>query len=209
MRPDAAIAVLETARFVPVVRASSAAKALKAARALVAGGCRVVEVTYTTPNVLEVVRSLVADGIPVGVGTVLNAEQAVSALDAGASFLVSPHFSAEVLAVAHGLQRLYIPGALTPTEALTAHQAGAPIIKIFPVESMGGARYLKLLRDPMPFLTFFPTGGVNLDNAQDLLAQGAVCVGVGSDLASGAAVEAEDEPTLTERARLWVQKLKI
>ena len=207
MRPEAAVSALAAARFIPVVRASSAAKALTAARALHAGGCRLIEVTFTVPDVLEVVRTLVAEGIPVGVGTVVNAEDAVGALDAGAAFLVSPHFAPEVLAVAHGLHRLYIPGALTPSEVLAAYQAGAPVIKIFPVESMGGARYLKLLRDPMPFLKFFPTGGVHLDNAADFLAQGAVCVGVGSDLASSEAVEAEDAATLTARAQAWVRKL--
>lgn len=207
MSPDAAVAALAAARFVPVVRASSADKALKAARALAAGGCRMIEVTTTVPDVLGVVRALVADGLPVGVGTVMTAEDAVAALDAGAAFLVSPHHAPEVLAAASGLRRLYIPGALTPTEVVAAHQAGAPVIKIFPVESMGGARYLKLLRDPMPHLRFFPTGGVTLENAADFLAQGAVCVGVGSDLASTGAVEAEDAAQLTERARQWVRRL--
>lgn len=207
MQREAALAQLTAARFIPVVRASSAAKALDAARALARGGCRVIELTTTVPDVLTVVKALAEDGIVSGVGTVMTPEVAASALDAGAAFLVSPHFAPELLMLAKSRDRLYIPGALTPTEVATAHQAGASVIKIFPVESVGGARYLKLLRDPMPYLSFLPTGGITLDSAADFLAQGAICVGVGSDLAPSAAVETGDTEELMRRAQAWAAKL--
>ncbi|MDB5099773.1 MAG: 2-dehydro-3-deoxyphosphogluconate aldolase [Cyanobacteria bacterium RYN_339] len=198
---------LAAARFVPVIRASQARKALVAARALLRGGCKAVEITYTTPGASEVIAELAADGHLVGAGTILDLHQAEIAWTAGAAFLVSPHFEPSVVAVGLASGRLVIPGALTPSEALAAFTAGARTVKIFPVESLGGPRYLKLLRDPLPFLRFFPTGGVTLADAPAYLANGAVAVGVGTALAPADAIEGGDEARLVQLAREWAAAL--
>jgi 2-dehydro-3-deoxyphosphogluconate aldolase/(4S)-4-hydroxy-2-oxoglutarate aldolase len=191
-----------------VLRASSAQKALIAARALIEGGCAVIEVTLSVPEAARVIRELAVEGIPVGAGTVMDLAGAQMAIAAGAQFLVSPRLNRDVLAYGaqHGI--LVIPGALTPTEVLDAHDAGAKLIKIFPVAAMGGPRYLKLLRDPFPFLRFFPTGGVTLEDAPHYLANGALALGVGGALASTDAVEAEDVETLKRNARHWCRALE-
>jgi 2-dehydro-3-deoxyphosphogluconate aldolase/(4S)-4-hydroxy-2-oxoglutarate aldolase len=198
-----ALAALAEARFVPVLRASDADKAIAAGRALARGGCRAIEVTFTTPGAARAIATLVAEGHFVGAGTVLDMATAVAAWSAGASFIVSPHLQAEVLARGLVDDRLVIPGALTPSEVLAAHQAGASVVKIFPVASLGGPRYLKLLRDPLPFLRFFPTGGVTLEDLPAYLAAGALAVGVGSALAPAEAIEAGDVATLEASARRW------
>ena len=202
-----AIAALESAAFVPVVRAGTAQAAYMAARALAEGGCEILEIALTVPEAIDVLARLKADGHMVGAGTVLTADQAASAIAAGADFLVAPSLNTEVVAFCQARDRLMIPGALTPTEVIAALAAGAPIVKIFPVDAVGGPRYLKLLRDPLPGLRTFPTGGITLDNAADYLARGAVAVGVGSALVDQAAIAAGDFEALTRRAGLWKRRL--
>lgn len=202
-----ALGLLAAARFVPVIRAPDAELAVRAARALVRGGCRLVEVTFTTPRAEAAIARLAADGVTVGAGTVLDAATAARALDAGAAFLVSPHLAPDVLATAQARGVLAIPGALTPTEIVRARQAGSEVVKIFPAESVGGPRYLRLVGDPLPGIRFFPTGGVTLENARDYLAAGAIAVGVASALAPQAAIAAGDEATLEAAARRWAAAL--
>jgi 2-dehydro-3-deoxyphosphogluconate aldolase/(4S)-4-hydroxy-2-oxoglutarate aldolase len=201
VRSTEALERLAAARFVPVIRASEAGKAVAAGRALARGGCRALEVTFTTPGAAEAIAHLAADGLVVGAGTVLDAQTARAAWQAGAAFIVAP------CAIPQHADRLVIPGALTPTEVLAAHQAGARVVKIFPVESMGGPRYLKLLRDPLPFLSFFPTGGVTLEDAPAYLANGAVAVGVGTALAPAHAIEAGEHEVLEALAARWAATL--
>lgn len=203
MNAAESLEALAAARFVPVLRGPDAMRTVQAGLALAEGGCRVLEVTFTTPDAPKVIAELRGHGLTVGAGTVLDLATAERAWAAGAAFVVSPHLEPEVMAAARGYGRLAIPGALTPGEVLAAHRAGAAVIKIFPVESMGGPRYLKLLRDPLPFLRFFPTGGVTLADAPAYLAAGAVAVGVGSALAPGEAIEAGDGDRLTSLARTW------
>jgi 2-dehydro-3-deoxyphosphogluconate aldolase/(4S)-4-hydroxy-2-oxoglutarate aldolase len=201
VRSTSATERLADARFVPVIRASSAERAVAAGRALARGGCRALEVSFTTPGATEAIARLVADGLFVGAGTVMAPATAAAAWAAGAGFIVSPG------PLAQEPGRLVIPGALTPTEVLGAYQAGAALVKIFPVESLGGPRYLKLLRDPLPFLRFFPTGGVTLADAPAYLANGAVAVGVGTALAPADAIEAGDDARLEALAGEWAARL--
>src|SRR5579872_1388075 len=171
--------------IVPVVRASSVDEANRAVEAICAGGIPVVEITMTVPNAVSVIRELVqrrAGDVLIGAGTVTNAEQAESCLRAGAQFLVSPGLSVSVLNVAKVHERLAIPGALTPTELMNAHEHGARLVKIFPCGNVGGAKYLKSLRAPFPNALLIPTGGVNAGNAGDFIAAGAFALGVGADL---------------------------
>jgi 2-dehydro-3-deoxyphosphogluconate aldolase/(4S)-4-hydroxy-2-oxoglutarate aldolase len=204
-----ALALLRDARVVPVVRASTPEKALAAAHALARGGCRVVEVAFTVPQAAQVIAELAGAGVPVGAGTVLDEWTAREALDAGARFLVSPHLDPAVLGVGHAEGALVIPGVLTPNEVVAARRAGASLLKIFPVESVGGPRYLKLLRDPFPELSFFPTGGVTLEDAPRYLANGAIAVGAASALLDPRAVEAGDTETIEASARRWCEALGV
>lgn len=173
------------AGIIPVVRAANATEAQQAVRAIHLGGISVVEITMTVPNAVALISQLVgeyADNLVVGAGTVLTHEQAMECLDAGAEFLVSPGLSVPVIAAARERDKLAIPGALTPTEVMAAIREGVRLIKIFPCESMGGAKYIKSLRGPFPDIDFIPTGGVSISNAGEYFAVGSFALGIGSEL---------------------------
>jgi 2-dehydro-3-deoxyphosphogluconate aldolase / (4S)-4-hydroxy-2-oxoglutarate aldolase len=194
--------------IVPVVRAASIDEAQQAIDAICAGGIPVIEVTMTVPNATTVIREVVkkyGDTVLTGAGTVLTGEQAKECLDAGAEFLVSPGLSVPVLHVAHARGKLAIPGALTPTELMEAALESARVIKIFPCESMGGAKYLKSLKAPFPRVELIPTGGVNLSNAADYLAAGAFALGVGADLVNVAALRAGKSEEIVATAKKLVE----
>src|SRR5277367_2982413 len=171
--------------IVPVVRASSSAEARAAAEAVCKGGIPVVEITMTVPGAVEVIRELAkhASGeLLVGAGTVLNPEQAQRCLDAGAQFLVSPGFNAKTVALAAAEKILIMAGALTPTEVIAAWDSGADFVKIFPCGTVGGAKYIKALKGPLPEIPMVPTGGVNLQTAAEFLEAGAAALGIGGEL---------------------------
>lgn len=198
-------------RLIAIVRVTAADQLLPIAEALHAGRLEVVEFTLTTPGVLEKLRAArqrFADALILGVGSVLSADMAQGAIEAGAQFAVAPHFDPGIIQLCH--QDRYnvpvIPGALTPTEILAAWQAGADLIKVFPA-SLGGPRYIREVLAPLPQVRLVPTGGVTLENAVEFLSAGAVVVGVGSGLVDKAAVAARDWPALTERARQFAALL--
>ncbi len=198
-------------RLIAIVRVTAADQLLPVAEALHAGGLQVIEFTLTTPGALEALRAArerFADASILGVGTVLNADVAQSAIEAGAQFVVAPHFDPDIIRLCHrgGYDVPVIPGALTPTEILAAWQAGADLIKVFPA-SLGGPRYIREVLAPLPHVRLVPTGGVTLENVVEFLSAGAVAVGVGSGLVDKAAVAAGDWPALTERARRFVALL--
>ncbi|HKS80577.1 MAG TPA: bifunctional 4-hydroxy-2-oxoglutarate aldolase/2-dehydro-3-deoxy-phosphogluconate aldolase [Candidatus Acidoferrales bacterium] len=175
---------IEDIGIVPVIRASSPAEARFAAEAIWHGGISIAEITMTVPGALEVIAELArtTPEVLVGAGTVLNPEAARKCLDAGAKFLVSPGLNVKTveLAVKEGVP--IMAGALTPTEVITAWEAGADFVKIFPCSQVGGASYIRALKGPLPDVPMVPTGGVNLDTAADFLAAGAAALGVGSEL---------------------------
>jgi 2-dehydro-3-deoxyphosphogluconate aldolase/(4S)-4-hydroxy-2-oxoglutarate aldolase len=186
---------LARARVVGVLRAPSASGAVEAALAAVRGGLRVIELTFTTPGVLEALRNLreqLPQGVLLGVGTVLSAAQGRSALESGAGFLVSPHLGEDLLELAHEAQVPYVPGVLTPTEILRARALGAEVIKIFPIGSSGGVAYLKDLLGPFPDLKVLVTGGIDPTEVPAYLQAGALAVGLGSKLFPKAALEGGD-----------------
>jgi 2-dehydro-3-deoxyphosphogluconate aldolase/(4S)-4-hydroxy-2-oxoglutarate aldolase len=167
-----------------VIRGPSVELTVRMVEALVEGGVKGIEITYSTPNAEEVVRTLAekfGSRILLGMGTLTKPEQALSAKAAGANFLVSPVCGEELVKamVASGL--LTMAGALTPTEVFKAHSLGADVIKIFP-GSIGGPGYIKALKGPFPYIPMMPTGGVNAGNAADWFAAGVVAVGAGSEL---------------------------
>jgi len=194
-------------KIVPVVRASSAQEAMGAAEAVRAGGIPIVEITMTVPGAIEAIAALdrsVGAQVLIGAGTVLDAETAERCLDAGAQFLVSPGFDAATVALAGRRNVLVMPGALTPTEVITAWRAGADFVKIFPCGNVGGPAYIKALKAALPQIPMVPTGGVNLETAAAFLRAGAAALGIGGELVSRAAREKGDFAAITGAARQYV-----
>jgi 2-dehydro-3-deoxyphosphogluconate aldolase/(4S)-4-hydroxy-2-oxoglutarate aldolase len=206
MEKAAVLKSLQETGLVPVLRAESVAKALALAEAVAAGGVNVLEVTMTVPGAVEVIERLVRDrpDILVGAGTVLDAETARTCILAGAQFVVSPALNVKTIAMCHRYSVAVLPGALTPTEIVTAWEAGADVVKVFPAGAMGGAKYLVSLKGPLPQIKMIPTGGVSLATAKEFLEAGAFALGVGSDLVNAKAM-AEGKPELvTETARRYM-----
>lgn len=188
---------------VAVVRMQEPQKLLRVAEALHAGGLPVIEITMTVPNAIAMIEQAareLGDEVLLGVGSVLDAETARAAIQAGARYVVSPVFKPEVITASHELGVPAMPGAFTPTEAQLAHEAGADVIKIFPADVVGMA-FFKAVKAPLPHLKLMPTGGVSLTNAGDWIQAGACAVGVGSALLDKAAIARGDYERLTENAR--------
>jgi len=197
--------------IVPVVRASSANEARIAAEAVCQGGLAIVEVTMTVPGAVDVVRELVKIGgaeVLVGAGTVLDPEAARRCLDAGAQFLISPGFDVKTIEFAVREGVLMMAGALTPTEVITAWNAGSDLVKIFPCGMVGCAKYIKALRGPLPQIPMVPTGGVNLSTAAEFIQAGAVALGVGGELVQIEALKAGKPEIITENARKFLAIVK-
>jgi 2-dehydro-3-deoxyphosphogluconate aldolase/(4S)-4-hydroxy-2-oxoglutarate aldolase len=176
--------LVEETGIVPVIRACSPEEARFAAEAVWQGGIPIVEITMTVPRAVDVISELVQTmpKLLVGAGTVVNQELALQCFDAGAQFLVTPGFSQPTVAAAHKLDLLVIAGALTPTEVMTAWDAGVGFVKIFPCANLGGPSYIKALKGPLPQVPLVPTGGVNLETAADYIRAGAAALGVGGEL---------------------------
>jgi len=199
---------LERVGLIPVLRARNAGQAHAVVQAMIAGGVTVVEVTMTVPGALDVLRELkqeYGEKLLLGSGTVTTAAEAEATIDAGAEFVVSPSLHPEVIAATKANSKVSIPGALTPTEAITAWRAGADYVKIFPCSAMGGASYLKSLLAPFPYLKLIPTGGVTLETAAAFLHAGARALGVGSDLVNLAAIDNGTPENITESARAYLR----
>jgi len=201
---------IEQGGIMPVLRARSAAEGRALVEALVAGGITVMEVTMTVPGAVELLGLLkkeYGDRLLLGSGTVTSAEQAQATIDAGAEFVVSPSLHRDVIRVTKDNKKVSCPGALTPTEAITAWEAGADYVKIFPCSAVGGASYLKSLLAPFPHLKLIPTGGVTLQTAESFIKAGAKALGIGSDLVNLEAIDAGHPETITETARAYLEVL--
>jgi len=180
--------------IVAVVRSEASAPLVKVVQALAEGGVTAAEVTFTVPDAVDVIRDLrreVGDAVVLGAGTVLDPETARAAILAGAEFIVAPTINPEVVRLCRRYDKAVMPGALTPTEVLSAWEAGADIVKIFPAD-VGGPAYLKALRGPLPQVRLMPTGGVDLTTAASFLEAGACCLGVGGALVDAAAIAQGD-----------------
>jgi 2-dehydro-3-deoxyphosphogluconate aldolase/(4S)-4-hydroxy-2-oxoglutarate aldolase len=188
---------------IAIMRAKSSDQLLAAADAIKAGGVQVIEVTMTTPGALDVVRQATerygAD-VLFGAGSVLDPESARAAILAGAQFVVCPTLNLKTIELCHRYSTPVVPGAYTPTEILTAWEAGADMVKVFPA-SVGGPDYFRAIKGPLPHIKLVPVGGVDLDTTANFIRAGADAVGVGSALVSQKLLEAGDFATLTERAR--------
>jgi 2-dehydro-3-deoxyphosphogluconate aldolase / (4S)-4-hydroxy-2-oxoglutarate aldolase len=193
--------------LVPVLRAPSAEIAVAAAQAIEKGGVPIVEVTMTVPGAIDAISELVKSSqgrVLVGAGTVLDPETARACMLVGAQFVVSPSLNVRTIEVCRRYGVPVIPGALTPTEVVTAWEAGADVVKVFPCSAVGGPKYLAALKGPLPQIDLIPTGGVSLATAADFLAAGAFALGVGGDLVDTKAIADGKPEIVTENARKYL-----
>jgi 2-dehydro-3-deoxyphosphogluconate aldolase/(4S)-4-hydroxy-2-oxoglutarate aldolase len=193
--------------IVPVVRAATAKQGMQAAEAVCAGGIPIVEMTMTVPGAIDLIAQLsksMGSDILIGAGTVLDPGTAQRCIDAGAQFLVSPGFDLETVRLANRLGKLIMAGALTPTEVITAWKAGSDLVKIFPCGTVGGAKYIKALKAPLPHIPMIPTGGVNLNTAAEFIQAGSAALGIGGELVSAAALQSGNTSEIVETARKFV-----
>jgi 2-dehydro-3-deoxyphosphogluconate aldolase/(4S)-4-hydroxy-2-oxoglutarate aldolase len=197
-------------KIVAIIRLDNYDTAVEVATALAQGGVPILEFTLTGKGAIEAISSVktkLGDKCTVGVGSVLETQDAIAAIDAGAQFVVTPAFRRAVIAASLDHKTPVLSGGLTPTELLQAHEAGCELVKLFPAQ-LGGPRYLKDVLAPMPFLKLVPTGGVSPENAQGYLAAGAVALGIGGNLISKQAVAARDFEKITEAARKVVASVR-
>jgi len=194
--------------LVPVVRARSADEAMKVVDAICAGGVPILEITMTVPGaigVMEQVSRRFGSDVVLGAGTVLDPETARACILAGARFVVSPALNPETIAMCRRYSVAVVPGALTPTEVVTAWTAGADVVKVFPCGAVGGASYIKSLKAPLPHVELIPTGGVSVKTAADFIKAGSLALGVGADLVDTKAVAEGNAALVTEKAREYVR----
>jgi 2-dehydro-3-deoxyphosphogluconate aldolase / (4S)-4-hydroxy-2-oxoglutarate aldolase len=196
--------------IVAVVRSTDSAQLVEVVRALAEGGVTVAEITMTVPGALEVVkqvRTALGDRVLLGAGTILDPETARAAILAGAEYIVAPTINLDVIKLCQRYDKLVMPGAFTPTEILTAWEAGADIVKVFPADVVGPA-FFKAIKGPLPQVRVMPTGGVDLTTAATFLNAGACCLGVGGQLVEPAAVAARNFGRIRELAQQYVTIVK-
>ncbi len=197
--------------LIPVIRAESSDIAMRAIDAIREGGISVLEITMTVPGAIrvieEVARRFGEDAI-VGAGTVLDSETARACILAGAQFIVSPALDLDTISCCRRYSIPVMPGAMTPSEILTAWKAGADFVKVFPANAVGGPSYIKALKAPLPQIQLVPTGGVSLKTAADFIKAGATALGVGADLVDTAALRAGENKLITARAKQFIEIVK-
>lgn len=197
--------------LIPVIRVSSAREAIEVSDALREGGVTTLEITMTVQGAMDVIKELsqkYKDEIIIGAGTVLDPETGRAALLAGAQFIVSPILDTDLIHLAHRYSAVVIPGTMTPTEILTAWNAGADIVKVFPAAQLGGPEYFKAIRGPFPQILLIPTGGVNLQNAGAFIKAGAVALGVGGELVDKKALQEKKLHVITENAKAFLKVIR-
>jgi 2-dehydro-3-deoxyphosphogluconate aldolase/(4S)-4-hydroxy-2-oxoglutarate aldolase len=207
MDKDAAVKTIIDTGIIAIMRAQTSTQLVDAAVAIKQGGVRVIEVTMTTPGALSVIEeaaSLFGSEVLFGAGTVLDPETARAAILAGAEFIVAPTLNLGVIEMCHRYGVPVIPGCYTPTEMLTAWEAGVDFVKFFPAE-VGGPRAIKAIRSPLPQIRIVPVGGVNLDNAAEFIRMGAAALGVGGSLINQKLLDKGNLAELTEKAAAFVR----
>jgi 2-dehydro-3-deoxyphosphogluconate aldolase / (4S)-4-hydroxy-2-oxoglutarate aldolase len=201
------VAAIERSGVVAVIRLQDASKLSSVVDALAAGGVRALEVTMTVPGAIRLIEEIapsIPDEFVLGAGTVLDPETARLAILAGARFIVGPVLNPAVIALGHRYDVAVIPGCFTPTEILTAWEAGADVVKIFPATSLGPG-FFRDIHGPLPQVRLMPTGGVTLENAGEWIAAGAIAIGVGTALVDRAAIAAGDYAAITARSARFVE----
>jgi len=197
--------------LIPVIRVSSAQEAVDVADAIKEGGITLIEITMSVPGAIDTIKELTQkykDEIIMGAGTILDPETARAALLAGSQFIVTPTLNLDVIQLAHRYSAVVVPGAMTPTEILTAWNAGADMVKVFPAAQLGGPEYIKAIRGPLPQILLVPTGGVNLQNAGAFIKAGAAALGVGGELVDKKAVKEKKFDIITENTRTFLKVIR-
>jgi len=208
MKKETTLSAIKQIGIVPVVRTPSAESALRSIEAIYAGGIRAAEITMTVPGAIKALEKLAdqfGDKIVLGAGTVLDPETARACMLAGAEFFVTPALNPATIEMCRRYSKPICPGALTPTEVLAAWQAGADVVKVFPCDNVGGAKYIKALKGPFPQIDLIPTGGVSLTTAADFLRAGACAVAVGGELVDAKTIKEGNYEVFTERARQFLE----
>ena len=208
---ETAIARIREVGVIPIVRTPSPEDAFRASEAIIGGGIAIAEITMTVPNAIRVMERLAerfGDKVLLGAGTILDPESCRAAFFAGAQFIVTPSLYVRVIEMARRYSKTCIPGALTPTEVVSAWQAGGDMVKIFPCGPIGGPQYIKALRGPFPNIEFVPTGGVTLESTPAYIKAGAAAVGVGGELVDMKAVRDGKLDVITQNARQFVEAVR-
>jgi 2-dehydro-3-deoxyphosphogluconate aldolase/(4S)-4-hydroxy-2-oxoglutarate aldolase len=210
MKRDVILRSIIEIGVVPVVRTSSAESAVRAIEAVYAGGIRAAEITMTVPGAIKALEKLAdafGDKLVLGAGTVLDPETARICMLAGAEFFVTPALNLKTIEMAKRYSKIIMPGALTPTEVVTAWEAGADFVKVFPCGALGGPKYIKALKAPLPHIAMVPTGGVSLENTADFLRAGADAVAVGAELIDAKTIGEGRYEVFEERARQFLAEV--
>ncbi len=203
------LTLLRQHQAIAVIRASGLSQGLQMAQAVAAGGMFLIEITWNSERAPDLISQLRRE-LPhctIGTGTLLTLEQLQQAIDAGAQFLFTPHVDPTLIAAAVNADVPMVPGALSPTEVVTAWNVGASCVKVFPIEAMGGARYIKSLQGPLGQIPLIPTGGVTLENAKEFIAAGAIAVGLSGDLFPKALIATGDWKAIAQRAKTLKRQL--
>jgi 2-dehydro-3-deoxyphosphogluconate aldolase/(4S)-4-hydroxy-2-oxoglutarate aldolase len=202
MKKEEVCSLIKEIGIIPAIRVSSAEEAHFATEAIASGGIPIVEITLTVTGAVELISHLVRyhPTMIVGAGTVLNTETARRCVDAGASFLTAPGFDLKIVEYAAKENLAVLPGALTPTEVVTAWQAGSDFIKVFPCAEVGGERYIKALKTSLPQIPLIAAGGVNQLTATGFILSGATAIGVGTELIPTEAIERRQSKRIRELA---------
>jgi 2-dehydro-3-deoxyphosphogluconate aldolase/(4S)-4-hydroxy-2-oxoglutarate aldolase len=203
------LTLLQEHRAIAVIRASRLSLGRQMAQAVAAGGMLSIEITWNSDRAPDLIGQLRKE-LPhctIGTGTLLNLEQLRQAIDAGAQFLFTPHVDPALIAAAVTADVPIVPGALSPTEIVTAWSSGASCVKVFPIQAVGGANYIKALQGPLGHIPLIPTGGVTLENAKDFLMAGAIAVGLSGELFPKPLIAAEDWNAIAQRAKTLKDEL--
>ncbi|WP_424098317.1 bifunctional 4-hydroxy-2-oxoglutarate aldolase/2-dehydro-3-deoxy-phosphogluconate aldolase [Moorena producens] len=201
--------LLQQQRVIAVIRASSKSLGEQMAKTVATGGIRLIEITWNSADAPELISQLHKE-LPnciIGTGTILNQSQLHQAIDVGAQFIFSPHVDTAVIKAAVAANVPVVPGALSPTEIVTAWDAGASCVKVFPIQAVGGASYIKALLGPLGHIPLIPTGGVTIDNAQELINIGAIAVGLSGNLFPKSLIDGGNWNAIAKRAKQLKQRL--
>ncbi|MDB9315045.1 bifunctional 4-hydroxy-2-oxoglutarate aldolase/2-dehydro-3-deoxy-phosphogluconate aldolase [Spirulina sp. CS-785/01] len=205
------LTMLQDYRAIAVIRSPSVSLGQQLAKALIAGGMRIIEITWNSDQPGQLVETLREEfpDCSIGVGTILNPTQLQDAIAAGAQFVFSPHCNPQLIQSARQAQLPIIPGALTPSEIIGAWEMGATCVKVFPIQAVGGVQYLKNLKTPLGEIPLIPTGGVTLDNAANFISNGAIAVGLASSLCPPHTLQTQNWTEITQNARILQQKIQL
>ncbi len=210
MKTESWLRALQAHRAIAVIRAPTLNLGREMAKAVAAGGMRLIEITWDSDRPAQLINELRSElsDCTIGTGTIFTLDQLQRAIDAGAEFVFTPHVNLPLIHQAIEQEIPIIPGALTPTEIVMAWQAGANSVKVFPVQALGGASYIQSLQTPLGQIPMIPTGGVSLDTAKDLLAAGAIAVGLSGNLFPKWAIENQDWEAIEQQSKTLMQRLE-